>query len=145
MKGGSDGDKTEVVLQTGLWNLSPSCFHRHRGVYGLRCASRLRCMDKYAPWCTFLSRYVLCPVCSCVLSSVEELPMKFNYWHLGCFLLAIGFILIGCGTLLISLAGVLVIGGGLFSFFKELNKDESSRSKDEIRTEELDEDTENKV
>jgi hypothetical protein len=71
--------------------------------------------------------------------------MKFNYWYLGCFLLAIGFILIGSSTLLISLAGVLVIGGGLFSFFKELNKDESSRSKDEIRTEELDEDTENKV
>ena len=66
-------------------------------------------------------------------SKSGEVLMKFNYWYIGCFLLAIGFILIGSGTLLISLAGVLVIGGGLFSFFKELNKDESSQSKFDLK------------
>ena len=66
-------------------------------------------------------------------SKSGEVLMKFNYWYIGCFLLAIGFILIGSGTLLISFAGALVIGGSLFSFIKELNKDESSQTKFDLK------------
>ena len=57
---------------------------------------------------------------------------KFNYWY-GCILLIIGFILIGSQIKLISYAGVLVIGGGIFSFIKKLNMDKSSQAKFDLK------------
>jgi hypothetical protein len=60
---------------------------------------------------------------------------NFNYWYYwyGCILLIIGFILIGSQIKLISYAGVLVIGGGIFSFIKKLNMDKSSQAKFDLK------------